>query len=455
MDTELSKFASVNAKLTELYQLKDKRDKNNNGHNEVEMLEAKNEFRGTFFLIQIHLSELFPNNTSRCVVNQPTSPHEMLLGILKGIHQYREYYMYNRDIFKEIGMYVTPNLNKCVWFVEKDLVETSLLTVYARMSIVDMTKLLMMCPIPDIRFYPSKYKIENPTQFENIVNSLDSKKLKTLDFIPFLRKRSMEQIKSFYVYHLVGKIKVVNVSEVSSFADAINTTTTTTTTTTNQHSPSPPPPPPLPPPPQQFDIPNISDDHSCSLRQQFSSSSSNSTSSSSCIFETISIALDQKDIDSIDKMISNVILDITIHDMIVMEGKRNKIKYLPAIASNAVYSYKQFSSHYESLIVPVNVDNIHWFLLVFEFGNKQLHILDPSPSHTIKNLEEKFVEDLKINGWNIDNHSRGLNKQERGTLDCGIFVILYAQSFILYNNFHTIDFDVAKVRNALKKRFAS
>ena len=106
MDTELSKYASINAKLTKLYQLKEAREKN---PNDVEMLEAKNEYRGNFFLIQIHLSEMFPNNNSRCLVGQPTSPHEILVGILKGVHQFREYYFFNRDILNDIGMYVTPN----------------------------------------------------------------------------------------------------------------------------------------------------------------------------------------------------------------------------------------------------------------------------------------------------------------------------------------------------------
>ena len=260
------------------------------------------------------------------------------------------------------------------------------------------SELLKVCPITTIRFYPAKYNIENPTDFETIVNSLDPKKLKTLDFIPFLRKRSMEQIKSFCVYHLVGKIKVLN------------------------------------------DSPPHSLKHLSSI-----------SSSSSSTFKHISAGLDQGDIDSIDGMITNVILDLTIHNMIRSEGKQNKIKSIPAIPSNELYLYKRYSSQYESLIVPVNVVNAHWVLIVFEFQEKQLHILDPYPT-PILTLEEGFVRELKSNNWKIDTHSYGLHKkQELNSVDCGVFVILYAKSFILHNNFH--EGDVAEIRGYLTKTF--
>ena len=395
---EIRKFQSINAKLTELYELKNKKDNNNNKNEEdVEMLEEKNEYLGKYFLIQIHLFELYPREDSRCLINQPTSPHEMLLGVLKGVHKYKEYYRFNKEMFNGIGNYVTPNLNKRVWFWEKDLVEKSLLTVYARMNTTDMTKMLSRCPIPGVKFSRPNWRVNTPQDFEKTVNSLDSEKMKSLDFIPYLRDRSKTQINSFCVYRLAGKIKLCEKP----------------------------------------------------VMKRVSSSSS---------FQPIYDSLDSTDIESIDGMISNVILDITIRQTIRDENKQNEIKSLPATPSTMVERLinDYFSNTVpfpESLIVPVNVDNNHWILLVFDFVPKVLHVLD-SIRRTGTALPSQFVVKMEKEGWTIDTHPRDLTRQGSDTLDCGIFVLLYAECFILKGNFVIDDQAVTETRLALKQKFA-
>ena len=397
---EIRKFQSINAKLTELYELK---NKNNDTKNEedVEMLEEKNEYLGKYVLIQIHLFELFPREDSRCLINQPTSPHEMLLGVLKGVHKYKEYYRFNKEMFNGIGNYVTPNLNKRVWFWEKDLVEKSLLTVYARMNTTDMTKMLSRCPIPGVKFSRPNWRVNTPQDFEKTVNSLDSEKMKSLDFIPYLRDQSKRQIYSFCVYRLAGKIKLCEKKE----TPVVN-------------------------------------------RVSLSSSSS---------FQPIYDSLDSTDIESIDGMISNVILDITIRQTILYGKKQNDIQSLPATPSTNIEGlinhYFSNTVHFpESLIVPVNVENNHWFLVVFEFEPKLLHVLDSLP-RTGTALPSQFVAKMEKDGWTINTHARDLARQGSGTFDCGVFVILYAESFILKGNFVIDDQAVAETRRALKQKF--
>ena len=154
-------------------------------------------------------------------------------------------------------------------------------------------------------------------------------------------------------------------------------------------------------------------------------------------------------------MVSNVILDLTIHNIISRNGKRDKIKSLPSITSKDINQirYNQFSTQYDSLIIPVNDENIHWILLVFEFKAKTLHILDPFPLYKTITLEKEFANDLETDNWKIDTHPHGITKQNQNTLDCGIFVIKYAQKFIIHNTFHGISSDVNTERIKLKKYF--
>ena len=413
MDREIKKFDSVNAKLTELYEIKNKKSKN--GENEIEMIEEKNEIRGKFFLIQIHLSELFPDDDSHLIINQPASPHEIILGLLKGVPKYREYYIYNKNIFNEIGRYVTPNLNKHAWFLEEDLVEKSLLTVYARMNTSEMTKMLRQSPIPAIRFFPSKYNIDMPEDFETLVNSLNKKEMQSLDFVPYLREKSKRQIQSHCLYRLEGKIKLVENNNRK-----------------NHH------------------LSHLSELGAVLPKRRLSSN----------FKETLLESLDQRDIDSIDGMISNVILDLTILDYVEQYNDDNRIKYLTSIPSNDLYSIVYDDDYYDSIILPVNYDNTHWILLIFEFKNpkqdndkKVLHILDPSRG-SISYIEETFLRKMTADGWTIDIHSHDIDRQTSGTLDCGIYVMSYAENFIRYNTFKGIDSNtIAKKRHDLKEIF--
>ena len=153
-------------------------------------------------------------------------------------------------------------------------------------------------------------------------------------------------------------------------------------------------------------------------------------------------------------MLSNVILDLAIRNIISTTGNCDKIKSLPAIKMIDIHQikYYKFSTQYDSLIIPVNVNDNHWILLVFEFKVETLHILDPSPQRITITPEKIFAKLLK-NNWKIDTHRHTIPKQNQNTLDCGVFVIKYAQNFIIYNNFREISFDVDTERTNLKKYF--
>ena len=124
--------------------------------------------------------------------------------------KYREIILYETKNVVDLFEMVTPNLNKHLWYIEKDLMINGLLTVYCRMNLTDMKNMLKTCPKPTICLSPATYKITDPQDFVQLINGLNDKVKKCLNFIPFLRDYSKyNSIKPEGVYYLYDKIKII------------------------------------------------------------------------------------------------------------------------------------------------------------------------------------------------------------------------------------------------------
>ena len=77
------------------------------------------------------------------------------------------------------------------------------------MTLTNMRNMLKTCPLPDICFSPSKYNVNNPNDFVEIVNKTKHKKI--FNFIPYVRQYSIENniINDKSVYYLNNDIKLV------------------------------------------------------------------------------------------------------------------------------------------------------------------------------------------------------------------------------------------------------
>ena len=209
-------YELINNILRQIYEFRRKKLREED-HNQqlVEMVEKYNR-NNEYFCFEIKLLEMFPGGMIYHNKFFPNlSPQEIFIGFLKGngiMTKYREFFLYET---KNINLFqiVTPNLNKNLWYVEKDLVLNGLLTVYCCMNLTDMKNMLKMCPEPTIYLSPATYKIDDPETFVELINKLDDKVKKSLNFIPFLRSYSRyNTIKPEGVYYTYDKIKLIDKS---------------------------------------------------------------------------------------------------------------------------------------------------------------------------------------------------------------------------------------------------
>ena len=216
-NVESERFTWLNETLTNIINRKRKLDAENHDDGSIEMSDDMDQYRERKIWIQLYLEEMRPFSDALTLTNSfNVSPHEIIVGMLKGIQRYRSYFkMFEINSkhlatpLRDIGNFVTANLNKRLWYLEKDLIKDSSLTVFALMNTIEMTKMLRECPYPSISFDPTKYNITDPYQFEAIINSMKKENLKIFDFIPYLRQRSKGQIMSDKVYYLAGPIKLL------------------------------------------------------------------------------------------------------------------------------------------------------------------------------------------------------------------------------------------------------
>ena len=60
--------------------------------------------------------------------------------------KYREIILYETKNVVDLFEMVTPNLNKYLWYIERNLMINGLLTVYCRMNLTDMKNMLKDVP---------------------------------------------------------------------------------------------------------------------------------------------------------------------------------------------------------------------------------------------------------------------------------------------------------------------
>ena len=199
----------INNILRQIYQLKRQQD-----DCVVEMVDKYNKIN-EYFWFEIKLLEMLPKG--KIYYNQfpNVTPQEIFIKSLKGNDIMKNY----RDLIKfelkniDLFQLVTPNLNKNLWYIEKDLIVNGLLTVYCCMNLTQMKNMLKTCPEPTICLSSATYKLNDPQDFVNVVNNLNDKEKKCLNFIPFLRNYSLRNtIKHFAVYYLHQPIKLVEKS---------------------------------------------------------------------------------------------------------------------------------------------------------------------------------------------------------------------------------------------------
>ena len=519
------------------------------------------------------------------------TPQSLLLGMLKGDAVCKEIYQkLQYDIGGSgdnaarlnLGGYVTPNTNKCIWYSEKDLAGEYRLTLYANMTLFQMKRMLKVCPNPSISFSKRGNHIDTPRQFEEIVNSSNPKHFKMYDFVPHLRWQSKRQIQPDAVYRLNDKIRLVkddtyrdkddvyddegdysdddddddedddednddeddddednDEDEDTDMDDDDNTTST------------------IPPKPySNATVPTLSTsaytrshDNTCkentvvgdkrietrklNVQPTYSVNSLKLVRSSGALIPTPTTAapalatsgyerdsditykdnifvrdkwiesrklkeqptssansldvlrssLDGTDIISLDGQLTNVVIDLYIFSLIEREDKLDKIRYVVSHRWDDIESLDYWTDNiknYEALMTPVNYNNGHWILLIFEYKTKKLFILDSinnSNNHPFIKKLNRITSSCSRTGsrcgcrsgsgsctefWNIISYHPGLIQQERGSHDCGIFTVLYAESYIRYGNFdkvkekaiNTINGTIAmKTRQELKKFF--
>ena len=216
-NAEFERCTWLNKMLANIYDRNRKFAADNNNDKSIEMSDDMDQYRERKIWIQLPLEEMRPFTDALTVTNCfNASPHEILVGMIKGIPVYRHYFQmfvlnskHLPPLLKDIGNYVTANLNKGQWYLEADLIKDSSLTVYALMNTIEMTKMLRECPDPSISLDPARHNITDPYQFEEIINSIETENLKIFDFIPYLRQRSKMQIMPDKVYYLAGPIKLL------------------------------------------------------------------------------------------------------------------------------------------------------------------------------------------------------------------------------------------------------
>ena len=214
---EYHQIEFLNSLLREIYKLrKENREKDN--ENVIIMLEKHNK-NNEYFYFEVYLLEMIPKRNGAVIYNNKMfpslSPQEIYLGCIKGENKYLKY----RDVILyqnanvDLSKMVTPNLNNNIWYLETDLVRSRIIKVLCKMNLINMKKMLKNCPLPDICFYPSVYKISDPESFVKIINSIDLKNKKVFDFIPYVREYSIRNkiILNNAVYYLYDKIKLVDV----------------------------------------------------------------------------------------------------------------------------------------------------------------------------------------------------------------------------------------------------
>lgn len=216
MDEKIQKEI-LNNLLRNVYKLQKKENEKKND-NVIEMLEKYNK-NNEYFYFEIYLIEMIPKRNGAVIYNNKMfpklSPQEIYIGCLKGESiylKYRDIILYQNANIDLLKM-VTPNINKNIWYLETDLICNRLIKVLCRMNLINMKHMLKNCPIPDICFYPSLYKVTDPESFVNIINNnSDIKNKKVFDFIPYVREYSIRNkiILNNAVYYLYDKIKLVD-----------------------------------------------------------------------------------------------------------------------------------------------------------------------------------------------------------------------------------------------------
>lgn len=207
----------INSLLRQIYQTQKEKEKKDaeKGDNVVIMLEKYNK-NNEYFYIEIYLLEKIPKFNNALIYHNTMFPHlspqEIYLGCLKG----EKFFIKCKELIefqnKNIDMQkmVTPNLNKSLWYLESDLVQHRLIKVFCKMNLINMKNMLKSCPIPNICFYPSKYKLNDPKKFVEIINNIKDKKI--LNFIPYIREYSIRNkiINDKSIYQLFDNIKLVD-----------------------------------------------------------------------------------------------------------------------------------------------------------------------------------------------------------------------------------------------------
>ena len=174
------------------------------------------------FLFRIKLDEFQCKNNIfiNADIRNNYSPHDILYGIFSGDKKFEkllrilEYDSNGKINLESISRVITANINKSIWYFERDLVATNIqVTTYIEMSLSDMRNVLRSIPDPNICLSPSEYNVDDPKLFLNIVNK--SKNLRMFDFIPYVRNHTInsEIIKSHLVYKLADKITLIFVSK--------------------------------------------------------------------------------------------------------------------------------------------------------------------------------------------------------------------------------------------------
>lgn len=174
------------------------------------------------FLFEIKLDEFCSNGSNDIILRDEIkifSPHDILYGILsmdkkfKNIFKILKYDNNGKIDIQNISHIVTANMDKGIWYFEKDLVPTNIrVTTFIELTLSDMRDVLRSIPNPNICLAPSSYNINNPKTFLEIVN--ENKFLQVFDFIPFVRKHTINSqiIKPHMVYRLSDKIRLIFVT---------------------------------------------------------------------------------------------------------------------------------------------------------------------------------------------------------------------------------------------------
>ena len=216
---EKAQIEHLNKLLFEIYKLRREENERNKttDTNDVDM--TVDMYHNKYFHFEIYLLEMIPKPIGAIVYRNKMfsnlSPQEIYFGFLKGDNniyiQYKDIISYQNKNINLLKM-VTPNLDKNLWYLESDLVRNRLLKVLCKMNLKNMKNMLKNCPLPDICFCPSEYKINDPESFVKVINKTQEQDKKVFNFIPFIRNYSIvnNTINDKSVYYLYDKIKLVN-----------------------------------------------------------------------------------------------------------------------------------------------------------------------------------------------------------------------------------------------------